>query len=397
MRHFPRKLFPFRDQTGTVLPLSMIILLILSTVLTGLALLAGQEPLVAGNHLMIAQAQAMAEAGIERALWALSNPDSPDGIAWPASAPAPYDGSQFIAVAAEGGAVLGGFRLAVTGEGDRQRQIVATGLVPGDDGPLGRARQEISATAIRLRFPDPPAGLTVRGDLVLGNGVSVDAAGYGSCGPAAGTWSTGATTFGADTQVQGNSGTAATSNEPSVDFLEHQSPDRFDEHSFTPMELSALKAVARARGTYFQGSVAFDATRPLPDGVLFVDTVDGRPINEATPVADLATVDIGNGAGAGSEGVFRGWIIANGSVSISGSIAIEGLVYAADRFSQTGAARLTGAAMAGHVRSTTPSLVDARPGAGAALVGNCEAGRTGGGKLPQRWLVKPGSYREAAG
>jgi hypothetical protein len=151
------------------------------------------------------------------------------------------------------------------------------------------------------------------------------------------------------------------------------------------------------RGTYFQGSVAFDATRPLPDGVLFVDTVDGRPISEATPVADLATVDIGDGAGTGSEGVFRGWIIANGSVSISGSIVIEGLVYAADRFSQTGAARLTGAAIAGHVRSTTPSLLDARPGAGAALVGNCEAGRTGGGKVPQRWLVKPGSYREAAG
>ena len=374
----------------------MIILLILSAVLTGLALLAGQEPLVAGNHLMIAQAQAMAEAGIARALWALSNQDSPDGIAWSTPAAAPYDGSRFIAVATESGAVLGGFRLAVTGAGDRERQIVATGLVPGDDGPLGRARQEISATAIRLRFPEPPAGLTVRGDLVLGSGVSVDATAYGSCGPVAGTWSTGSTTLEPGSQVQGSSGAVATPNEPSADFPEHQSRGVFDERSFTPMELSALKAVARARGTYFRGSAAFDATRPLPDGLIFVDTADGRPISEATPVAEMAAVSIGTGAGTGPGGTFRGWIVANGTVSIGGSIAVEGLVYAADRFVQTGAARLTGVAMAGHIRSTTPSLVDARPGRGPALVGSCEAGRTGGGKLPQRWLVKPGSYREAA-
>lgn len=397
MKHPLRGSFQFRNQRGTVLPLAMIILLILSAVLAGLALLAGQEPVVASNHLMIAQAQAMAEAGVERALWALSNPDSPDGIAWSAIAPAPYDGSRFIAVATDGGATLGGFRVAITGEGDRQRQIVATGLVPGDAGPLGRARQEISATAIRLRFPSPPAGLTVKGDLVVGTGASVDAAGYGSCGSVAGTWSSGATTLGPGSQVQGNAGAETIVNEPSVDFLEHQSPDLFDDHAFTAMELSALKAVARARGTYFQGSATFDTTRPLPDGLVFVDTVGGRQITADTPVAELATVSIGDGAGNGPGGAFRGWIVANGSVSISGSAVIEGLVFAADRFSQTGGARLIGAAMAGHVRSTTPSLVDARPASGAALVGHCEAGQTGGGKLPQRWLVKPGSYREAAG
>jgi hypothetical protein len=397
VKHILRDLFPLGCQRGVVLPLAMLVLLILSAVLAGLALVAGQEPLVAGNHLMIAQAQAMAEAGIERALWALSNQDSPDGIAWSSLAPAPYDGSRFIAVTTDSGAVLGGFRLAVTGEGDRQRQIVATGLVPGDDGPLGRARQEISATAIRLRFPDPPAGLTVRGDLVLGSGVSVDAAGYGSCGAAAGTWSAGSTTFEPGSQVQGNGGAREIPNEPTADFLEHQNQVLFDERSFTPTELNALKAVARARGTYFRGSVVFDATRPLPDGLIFIDTADGRPISEATLVTDLATVSVDTGAGTGPGGVFRGWIVANGSVSIGGSIAVEGLVYAADRFTQTGSAHLTGVALAGHVRSTTPSLVDARPGSGPALVGSCEAGRTGGGSLPQRWRVKPGSYREAAG
>jgi hypothetical protein len=394
VKHLLYRSLRFQEQGGTVLPLAMIILLILSAVLTGLALVAGQEPVVAGNHLMIAQAQAMAEAGIERVLWALTNPSSPDGIAWSAPAPAPYDGSRLIAVSTDGGAILGGFRVLVTGEGDRQRQVVATGLVPGDDGPLGRARQEISATAIRLRFPFPPAGITVRGDLVLGDSVSVNAAGYGSCGPVAGTWSSGATTVGHGSQVQGNTGADTVFNEPSVDILEHQSPDLFEERSFTAMEMAALKAVARARGTYFQGSATFDATRRLPDGLVFVDTVGGQPITADTPVGELATVSIGDGAGTGPGGTFRGWIVANGTVSISGSAAVEGFVYAADRIVQTGGARLTGAAMAGHVRSTTPSLVDARPG-GAALIGRCEVGQTGGGALPQRWLVKPGTYREA--
>ena len=395
MRAATPELFSLSNQRGSVLPLAMMILVILSAVLAALALLAGQEPVVAGNHLMIAQAQAMAEAGVERALWALSNHDSADGISWSTTATAPYDGSRFIPVATDGGVILGGFRLIIAGDGDRQRQIVAIGLVPGDEGPLGRARQEISATAIRLRFPAPPAGLTVRGDLVLGGGVLVDASGYGSCGSVAGTWSTGATTIGPGSQVQGNTGTETIFNEPAVDFLEHQNPDTFDERSFTAMELNALKAVARARGTYFQGSASFDTTRRLPDGLVFVDTVDGRPITVDTPATALATVSIGDGAGRGPGGVFRGWIVARGSVSLSGSAAIEGLVYAADRFTQTGGARLTGAAMAGHVRSATPSLVDARPANGAALIARCETGQTGAGKLPQRWLVKPGSYREA--
>jgi hypothetical protein len=357
-------------------------------------MLTGQEPLVARNHVMIVQAQALAEAGLERALWALSSPQAPEGVAWTAAAPAPYDGSQLIGVATEV-ASFGGFRLTISGESDRQRQVVAIGLVPGDDGPLGRARQEISATVIRLRFPAFPAGLAVRGDLTIGNGVTVDASADGSCGDLAGTWSSGATTLGSRSQVLGRSGDPAIPNEP-ADARQLQPTGAFDEGAFTPEELSALKAVARARGTYYQGAVAFDAARPVPDGLIFVDTGSGQPITEATPEADLAAVSIGDRAGTGPGGSFRGWLVVNGSLSIAGSNALEGLVYAADRLSQTGAARLVGAAVAGHVRSALPSLIDARPAGGAALVWNCEVGRTGGRVIPQRWMVKPGTYREAA-
>ena len=384
-----------RDERGAVLPLAMLILVVLSAVLLGLSLLTGQEPLIASNHVMIVQAQALAEAGLERALWALSTPESPDGIPWSAKAAAPYDGSGFIGVATESGATLGGFRLTVSGEGDRQRAVTAVGLVPGDVGPLGRARQDISATLIRLRFPAPPAGLAVRGDLTIGDGVTVDARGDDSCGARAGTWSSGLTNVGAGAQVQGRNGDAAIPNEPS-DVHQQQPVGAFDDLAFSAAELQALKAVARVRGTYYQGVVTFDASRRIPDGVIFVDTGSGQPITDTTSAGDLAAVSIGDGA-AGPGGSFRGWIIVNGSLSVAGDVTIRGLTYVADRFSQTGAARLVGAAMAGHVRSTAPSLVDSRPAGDAALVWSCEAGRTGGGRIPQRWMVKPGSYREVAG
>ena len=384
-----------RDQRGAVLPLTMMILVVLSAVLIALSGLTGQEPLIASNHVMVVQAQALAEAGLERALWALSTPESADGIPWSAKAPAPYDGSAFLGVATESGALLGGYRLTVTGEGDRQREVTVVGLVPGDVGPLGRARQDISATLIRLRFPAPPAGLSVRGGLTIGDGVTIDARADGSCGDRAGTWSSGVTTAAAGAQIHGRSGDTAIPNEP-TDIRQEQPVGVFDELAFSAAELLALKAVARVRGTYYQGAVTFDAARRIPDGVIFVDTGSGQPITDATPGGDLATVTIGDGA-AGPGGVFRGWIIVNGSLSIAGDVTLRGLTYVADRLSQTGVARLVGATMVGHVRTASPSLVDARPAGDAAVAWSCEEGRTGGGLIPSRWMVKPGSYREVAG
>ncbi|HSE02855.1 MAG TPA: hypothetical protein VLK35_01780, partial [Methylomirabilota bacterium] len=208
-----------------------------------------------------------------------------------------------------------------------------------------------------------------------------------SCGDRAGSWSGGATTVGAGAQVQGRAG----------DIWQHETPARFDEFNFTAAELLALKAVARVHGTYYQGAVTFDTVHRIPHGLIFVDTVSGRPITDATPESDLARVTVGDGAPLDPGGSFRGWVIVNGSLSLTGNITLRGLAYAADRFSQTGAARLLGAAMAGHARTSIPSLVDARPTAGPALTWSCETGRTGGGTIPQRWLVKPGSYRETAG
>lgn len=383
-----------RPQRGAVLPLAMLILLMLSAVLLGLASLTGQEPLAARNHTLVAQAQGLAEAGLDRALWALSTPGATGGVGWAAPAPEPYDGSRLIHVAIDG-RPLGAFRLTISGAGDRQRQIVATGFAPGVPGQLGQARQDVSATVIRLRFPSLPASLTVRGDLQLGPGVTIDATEDGSCGSVAGTWSSGATTFGAGSQVRGRGGDPMAPN-GTADISQMQAPGLFDGLTFEATEMSAFKALARARGTYYQGSVTFDSSRRIPDGLIFVDTVSGQPISPTTPTIDLASVTVHDGAASDPNGSIRGWIVVNGSLSLEGDITLEGLAFAADRFSQSGTARIRGAAIAGHVRSTAPSLIEARPGSGPALTWSCEAGKTGGGSIPQRWMVKPGTYREGA-
>src|SRR5260370_13682233 len=142
----------------------MVSLLVLSAVLLALSLLTGQVPPAARNHVMMAQAQAMAEAGLDRALWALSTPGAPDGVPWDAPIPVPYDGSRLIGMAVDG-VTLGGFRVTIRRTRDRQGQILATGLVPGDSAPNGPTRQDISATAVRLPVPLPPSPRQGRGDL----------------------------------------------------------------------------------------------------------------------------------------------------------------------------------------------------------------------------------------
>ena len=380
-------------QRGAVLPLAMLILLVLSAVLLGLASLTGQEPLAARNHMLVAQSQGMAEAGLDRALWALSAPDAADGVAWAAPVPAPYDGSRLVDVMVDG-LPLGAFRLTISGTGDRQRHVVVTGFAPGTPGQLGQARQDISATAIRLRFPSLPAGLTVRGTLQVGPGVVIDAADDGSCGSAAGTWSSGATALGPGSQVRGRGGDPMAPN-GAADLRQAQDPGLFDALTFDAAEMSAFKALARARGTYYQGAVTFDSTRPISDGLVFVDTVSGQPVSPATPAADLAAVRVRDGAATDPNRIVRGWIVVNGSLAIEGDLTLQGLAFAADRFSQSGTSQIRGAAVAGHVRSTTPSLIEARPGAAPALTWSCETAKAGGGSIPQRWMVKPGTYREA--
>ena len=80
-----------RDERGIALPMALLALLILSTLVISFALLATSEPLISTNQKMVAQARAVAESGLERAIWALNNPGDLNGIPEAGPVPALYN------------------------------------------------------------------------------------------------------------------------------------------------------------------------------------------------------------------------------------------------------------------------------------------------------------------
>src|SRR5262245_45913592 len=175
----------FGDQRGVAVPTAMLALAILSVVIVGFSALSSSEPTIAGNHLAVAQARALAEAGVERAVWALNNPGDAGGLPSAfTTAPAPYNGSSLVRVSA-GGRAIGGFRVTVTnGPTPYERLVTSVGGVPDDTTTAPKAHQKITATLFnpQLAFRDPPAAVSVRGDVRLGGRALVDGRTDQSCG-----------------------------------------------------------------------------------------------------------------------------------------------------------------------------------------------------------------------
>src|SRR3989441_9557299 len=99
---------PIQDERGIALPMAMIVMAILTSLMIAFAVLVTSELQIAGNQMASAQARALAESGLERALWALTTGESspatggvlfldpsynpPPSSVWPL-----YDGSRVIA------------------------------------------------------------------------------------------------------------------------------------------------------------------------------------------------------------------------------------------------------------------------------------------------------------
>ncbi|MBI2526263.1 MAG: hypothetical protein HYV93_09800 [Candidatus Rokubacteria bacterium] len=393
-------------QLGVALPMALIALLILTALVVAFSVLATSEPTIAANQLRVAQARALAEAGVERATWALTNAAATGGLAdpLPSPVPAPYDGSQLLMVSV-GATPVGGFRVTVTsGAASNERNVVAVGWVPTDSSTDGRtkAHQRITATLTKIRFLDPPCALCVRGDLQVGGNSTIDSRSDTSCGDKSGTITTGSTTIGSGAAdvwgADGNSTRNQTGTAPPADIVNGFSAASFDSYLFTSSDLDALKAIAKARGTYYQGAVTFNSSFQMPDGIIFVDTTTGNNITPSTPSSEFAALSIHGGAPAAPSGIFSGWIISNGSISISGDFRMHGMVYAVNDISYTGTGtgEIVGQMISQNIRDTVATTVDTNTGGNAAVIYNCAYAKTGGGQIPQSWFLKAGTYKEVA-
>jgi hypothetical protein len=286
------------------------------------------------------------------------------------------------------------------------------GWVPTDSTSDARTKghQRIKATLAKIRFLDPPCALCVRGDLDVGGNTAIDSRAdfadlTSTCKPKkprSGTITTGTTTIGSGAAdvwgADGNSTRNQTGTAPPADIVNGYSTTSFDSYLFTSSDLDALKAIAKARGTYYQGAVTFDSSFQMPNGIIFVDTTTGNNITGSTPTSEFAALSIHGGAPLDASGIFSGWIISNGGINISGNFQMHGMVYAVNDISYTGTGtgEIVGQMISQNVRDTVATSIDTNTGGNAAIIYNCAYAKTGGGQIPQSWFLKAGTYKEVA-
>jgi len=417
-----------RDERGVALPMAMIVLVSITTLMLAFAVLSQTEPIIAHNQLRAGQARAHAEAGFERAVWALSQGEGvlvPDGTPGPAGSlksplpiptPAPYDGTAFIS-----NGTTGGYVVAVTSPTPvatpNHRQITSTGWTPTNSVADTRTKSHRRIQATVERLPafafTTPCALCVRGDLGVGGNALIDATTDVSCGNKKGSLTSGQTVISGSGSVKGADGNAI-DNQEGGDFLQNQT----DASLFNGITLDAgnfklLRALAKKNGTYFgpgypngtaagspayTGSTTFNSSNKVKDGIVFVDTVSGTDIPTdllAQNPLDFAAVSIhGNPFLSGD---FTGWIIVNGSLNISGNMKINGLVYTINdlTYNGTGTGEIKGLAISQNIRDTTATTIssDTSTTGNSRIKFNCNNLNPPPG-APIGFALVPGTYRE---
>ena len=393
-----------RCQRGVVLPMAFLTMLILSALIIAFSMMAASEPLLANNQLQVAQARAVAESGVEQAIWALNNPGNANGIPNPlVTVPATYNGSAAVAVMMNS-AQMGVFTVSVAnGATSSERDIVATGWTPTNTGTGPKAKQKIQVTVFNPLFNlnPPPSALTVRGEINASGHALIDSRSDTSCGNKAGSMSKGATTTGGSAAIYGADGNN-TSNQ-SGDMIQNVPDSTFDQYTYSNKELDAYKALAKKNGTYYQGTVAFNASNKMPNGIVYIDTVSGTNIDangpNTTATSDFASVDMDGNAPLDASGIFSGMLIVAGSLTIHGSFQMHGLVYVQNDFTYlgTGAGQITGAVLSQNIRDTSATSIDTDTGGNSTIIWNCEYAKKGGGYLPPTFTIEPGTYKEVSG
>jgi Tfp pilus assembly protein PilX len=393
-----------RCQRGVVLPMALLTMLILSALIIAFSMMAASEPLLANNQLQVAQARAVAESGVERAIWALNNPGNSAGIPRPLVTPAvPFTGVTPVAVMVNG-VQMGVFTVSVVnGATSSERDIVATGWTPTNTGTGPKVKQKIQVTVFNPLFNlnPPPSALTVRGEINASGNALIDSRSDTSCGNKAGSMSKGTTTTGGSAGIYGADGNNV-QNE-SGDMVQDEPDSTFNKYTYSNKELDAYKALAKKNGTYYQGAVTFNAGHQMPNGIIFVDTVSGNNIDvngaNTTATSDFASVNMDGNAPLAADGIFKGLIIVAGSLNIHGDFHMRGMVYVQNDFTYlgTGTGQIEGAVLSQNVRDTSATSIDSNTGGNSTIIWNCDYAKSGGGYLPPTFTIEPGTYKEVSG
>jgi hypothetical protein len=417
-----------RDQRGVALPMAMIVMVLLTSLMLAFAMLAQTEPVIAHNQLRTSQARAQAEAGFERAVWALSQGEgvmTPPGTPGPAGSlkspldipvPAPYTGVAFVA-----NGNSGGFQVRVTSPDPvalpHHRIVTSTGWsIPAADART-KSHRRIQATV--ERFPNfafqTPCALCVRGDLGVGGNALVDGTADTdpACAPRKGAIASGDVTPSGSAIIRGPGGDPSTTEE-NIDYVQHVNPATFNDITLDAGNFKQLRELAKKNGTYFgpgspngtpasspawTGSVDFSSSNKLKSGMVFIDTLSGNDIPTDVNLqnaSDFANVTIhGNPF---LDGDFSGWIVVNGSLNISGNMKINGLVYAVNDFTYngTGTGEIVGLAISQNIRDTNATSVsssDSTTTGNSRIKFNCNNIRPPSGN-PIGYALVPGTYRE---
>ncbi len=378
------------DEHGIALPTALIALMLLTSLLVAFTVLSKSEPSIASNQARATEARVLAEAGIERAMWALSTSTVDVSTA-------PYDGSTYVSL----GTVGGFFVTVANGTASNERNIDAVGWSPSNSTAPGTAHRHLHVTVSKLKWLDPPAPIAVRGELKLTGSASADARQDSSCGNKGGTFATGTiqTTGGARSYGYGD------------DIDSHGSPDRvsgvptstFDSYIFTDSDLDTLRSLAKSRGTYLKGNQAFNSSNPLPNGLIFVDTDAGTNISctgsgdaQVCTPSTFPTVQITGNAAQPDTTEWAGWLVVNGTINWSGNTRGRGFLYAVNDISFSGSETLYGAVVSRNIRDTSSTNVDSDLTGTALVQWDCSGAKDGAGTLPTGWFVKGGTYREVS-
>lgn len=400
-----------RSQRGIALPMALLTMLILSALIIAFSMMAATEPVLANNQLQVAQARALAESGVERAIWALNNPTNASGIPNPLVTPAaPYAGVTATPVTVSGNQ-MGVFTVSVINNAldASARDIVSTGWTPTNTGTGPKVKQKIQVTVLTVRgFGDLPSPLTVRGEIDVGGNALIDSRADKTCGNKTGSTSLGFTTWGGNAKVFGAEDGNTTGpnfdkpNQP-TDIIQDAPNSLFDQYTYSYAELNALKALAKRNGTYYQGDQTFNSSRRIPNGIVYVDSVSGKNIDEkgknTTAIEDFASLTIRGNAPLDASGIFKGMLIVAGSLRIDGDFQMWGLAYVLNDFVYlgTGTGQIVGGVMSQNVRDISATTVDTTASGNSTILWNCANVRNGGGYLPPTFTIETGTYKEISG